>query len=117
MADPVLTHAALLLLGTFVASVSQAMLKGAAMRPHGSLLGEYLDPLVIAAYLLLFGTTVLSTLAYRGIPLSMGPILEATSYLYVTVFGATIFKERLTRRKAVALALILLGIAIFSLGV
>ena len=37
------------------------------------------------------GCTFLTMLAYKGIPLSLGPVLEATSYLYVTVFGVTIF--------------------------
>ena len=46
----------------------------------------------------------------------MGPILEATSYVYVTVFGVTIFKEKMTRKKLVALGLILAGICVYSFG-
>ena len=53
--------------------------------------------------------------AYKGIPLSMGPVLEATSYIYVTIFGVTIFKEKLNRRKLIGLALIVLGIIVYSL--
>ena len=45
----------------------------------------------------------------------MGPVLEATGYLYVTVFGVTIFHERMNGKKAAALALILLGIAVYAL--
>ena len=43
--------------------------------------------MVIFAHAMFVGTTFLSIIAYRGIPLSMGPILEATSYIYVTIFG------------------------------
>ena len=57
----------------------------------------------------------MSIYAYKGIPLSMGPVLEATSYIYVTVFGVTIFKEKLNRRKLIGLALIVLGIIVYSL--
>jgi drug/metabolite transporter (DMT)-like permease len=91
------------------------MLKKAALKTYDSPIREYLNPLVIFAYVLFVGTTFLSILAYRGIPLSMGPILESTSYIYVTVFGVTIFKEKVNRRKVLALCLIFTGIVIYSL--
>ena len=113
----ILSHAALLLLGTFLAAISQVMLKKEAQREHATLLAEYLNPRVIGAYAIFVGTTLLSVLAYRGIPLSMGPVLEATSYFYVTFFGVRIFGERMTRRKWLALALILCGICVYAAGV
>lgn len=108
-------YVCLLLLGTFLASISQVMLKKAALRSYENKLQEYLNPLVIIAYVIFFGTTFLSIFAYRGIPLSMGPVLEATSYIYVTVFGVTIFKEKLNVRKLFALTLIVGGILVYSL--
>ena len=71
-----------------------------------------MNPLVIIAYAMFVGTTFLSILAYRGLPLSMGPVLEATSYIYVTIFGVTIFGEKMNRKKWIALALIVCGIVI-----
>ena len=117
MSAEVLSHAALLLLGTFLAAISQVMLKRAAMREYDSPMAEYLNPLVAGAYAIFVLTTLLSVLAYRGIPLSMGPVLEATSYFYVTLFGVRIFGERMTRRKWLALALILCGICVYAAGV
>lgn len=110
-----IAYASLILLGTFLASISQVMLKKAALRRYESKLHEYLNPLVIVAYIIFFGTTFLSIFAYRGIPLSMGPVLEATSYIYVTIFGVTIFKEKLNRQKLVALTMIVGGILVYSL--
>lgn len=107
-------YAAILLLGVFISAVSQVMLKKAAQKEYGSVIKEYLNPLVIFAYVLFVGTTLLSVLAYRGLPLSMGPILEATSYIYVTLFGVLIFKEKLNGKKLLALALIIIGIVIYS---
>lgn len=104
----------LLLSGVFISSVSQVMLKKASMKQYKSPILEYLNPLVIAAYILFFGTTFLSVLAYRGIPLSLGPVLEATSYIYVTFFGVVIFKERINKKKIVALACIICGILVYS---
>ena len=116
MSGSVLAFAALNLLGVFISAVSQVMLKKSASREHGSVVREYLNPLVIFAYALFVGATLLSVLSYRGIPLSMGPILDATGYLWVTLFGVLIFRERMSVRKLVALALIILGIVVYALG-
>ena len=110
-----LGYACVLLVSVFVSAVSQVMLKKAAMRTYPSHLAEYLNPLVIFAYVLFVGCTLLTVLAYQGIPLSLGPVLEATSYLYVTIFGVVIFHEHVGRDKIVALALILAGILVFAL--
>ena len=90
MGENTLLHAGILLFGVFIGAVSQ----------------------VILAYALFVGTTLLSVLAYRGLPLSLGPVLEATSYLYVTFFGVAIFHEKMNRKKLLALALILAGIVV-----
>ncbi|MBR0402535.1 MAG: multidrug ABC transporter [Lachnospiraceae bacterium] len=108
-------YACILLLGVFISAVSQVILKKAANREHGSFLKEYLNPPVIIAYVMFVGTTLLCVLAYRVIPLSMGPILEATSYIYVTIFGVLIFHERLNKNKVLAVILNLGGIAIYAL--
>ena len=50
---------------------------------------EYVNFSVIFTYLHIFFLfpTFLSIIAYKGITLSMGSVLEATSYIYVTFFG------------------------------
>ena len=98
MGENTLLHAGILLFGVFVGAISQVMLKKAAQKHYDSVLREYLNPLVILAYVLFVGTTLLSVLAYRGLPLSLGPVLEATSYIYVTFFGVTIFHEKMNRK-------------------
>lgn len=103
-----------LLVGVFVSSISQVMLKKAALKKYDSVIKEYLNPLVIFAYVLFFGTTFLSIIAYKGIPLSMGPVLEATSYIYVTIFGIK-FDEKINAKKKVALFLIVGGILFYSI--
>jgi len=110
-----LLYASFMLIGTFVSSVAQVLLKKEAGKPHGSLIKEYLNPRVVIAYIIFFGATFLSIFAYKVVPLSMGPILEATGYIWVTIFGITIFKEKLNREKVLALVLIVSGIAVYSL--
>lgn len=111
-----LIYACILLLGVFIGAISQVLLKKASMRHYNSYIQEYLNPLVIFAYVLFVGTTFLSIYAYRGIPLSMGPVLEATSYIYVTIFGIKIFHEKLNKRKLIALVFIMTGIIIYSIS-
>lgn len=105
------------LLGVFVAAVSQVMLKIAAQRDYDNLFKEYLNPLVIFAYILFFMTSLMIIYAYKQVPLTYGPILEASSYIFVTIFGVAIFKEKFGWRRGLALMLILVGIVIFSFGV
>ena len=75
---------------------------------------EYLNKYVVAAYGIFVLATFLSIYAYKGIPFSMGAVLESTSYLYITLFGAYFFKEKITLQKVVALIFIVFGIIIYS---
>lgn len=115
MTQAQLPYVLLYLGSTFLASVSQVLLKKAALREHKSLLAEYTDWRVILGYGLFVGCTLLTMLAYKGVPLNVGPVLEATGYLYVTVFGVAIFHEKMNPKKILALALILAGIVIYAL--
>ena len=115
MSKEMMLYSGFILLGTFISSVSQVMLKKAALKQYDNKIQEYLNPLVITAYAIFFGATLLAILAYRVVPLSIGPILETTSYLYVTFFGVVIFKENINKKKILALGLIIVGICIYSL--
>lgn len=108
-------YAGLLLLGVFISAVSQVILKKAASKEHKNLLQEYFNIPVMVAYGMFFLATLLSVLAYRKLPLSLGVILDTSSYFFVTLFGVTIFKEKLTLRKIIALTLIIAGILCCSL--
>ena len=114
MNGQLILYACIMLLGVFNSSVAQVLLKKAAQKQYGSVLEEYLNWPVITAYAIFFAATFLSIYAYKVVPLSMGPILEATGYIYVTIFGVTIFHEKLDRWKLIALALIIGGIIVYS---
>lgn len=104
------------LVGVFLSAVSQVMLKRAAMKKYDTVLKEYLNPTVIVAYILFVGTTFLSVFAYKKIPLSIGPMLEATGYIYIMYFGNKFFNEKINKKKCMALFCIVVGIVVFSLG-
>ncbi|MBR3104117.1 MAG: EamA family transporter [Lachnospiraceae bacterium] len=103
-----------LLLGTLVSSIAQVFLKKASQKEYKSVIQEYLNPVVILSYAVFFGATLLGVYAYKGIPLSMGPVLEATGYIYIMIFGVKIFHESFNRWKALAIGMILAGIIVYS---
>ena len=72
-------------------------------------------PYLIVGYALFVGCTMLTMIAYRGIPMNLGAILETAGYVYVTIFGITLFHERMSKRKVCALVLILTGIMVYTI--
>lgn len=108
-------HAGFMLLSVFLSTISQVMLKKSAKKQHDAWWKEYLNSWVISAYALYIVTTLLAILAYRVIPLSMGIILNATGYFYMAFFGVKLFGEKLTRKRMIALLLLVCGIVIYAL--
>lgn len=105
----------ILILSVFAASVSQILLKISANRTHSSGLREYLNKYVIAGYGLLFLSTLLTMAALKRVPLSWSPVIESASYIFVSVMGYFVLKERFSKRKLLGLLVILVGILVFSL--
>ena len=112
---PDIRYVLLFLLSVFLSSVSQIILKKSAGKSHGSFIQEYLNPPVIIAYGIFFCSSLMTVLAYRSVPLSMGAVLEATGYIWVTILGVLFLKEKLNLRKFIGLGCIITGIVLFSL--
>ena len=102
------------LLSVFISSFSQILLKMSANCKHSSLLEEYLNPRTIIAYSIFFASSLMTVYAYKGVPLSMGPVVEASGYIWVTILGKMILEESIPVKKLVGLCFIVLGIFIFS---
>lgn len=98
-----------------LSSVSQLMLKVSANKTYPSKVAEYLNPWVICAYLLFFATTLIMVFAYRVIPLSLGPLIEALGYVFIALIGFVILREKITRKKALGMVLIIIGVVISTL--
>ncbi len=103
------------LCSVFISSVSQVLLKSSANKEHGNALKEYLNPKVIIAYGMFFLATLITILAYKYVPLSMGGILESSGYIFVAVLSYIFLHEKISKRKMLGLAVILLGILVFNL--
>lgn len=108
-------YVAVFFLSVFVASVSQILLKKSALKKYDSQLGEYMNPYVIIAYGMLVVSMCMTIFAYKGVDLKTGPVIEATSYLYVAVMSAVFLKEKIKMKKKIGLLVIVLGIIISNL--
>ncbi len=104
------------LVSVLISSISQVMLKTSANKSYKNRILEYLNPRVISAYALFFLSTVVTVIAYKYVPLSSGPILESAGYIFVAVLGYFFLHEKLSKKKLIGMGLILVGIALFSLG-
>ena len=100
------------LITPLLSAISQLILKKAADNPKFTGIRAYLNLPVIFAYGLFFGCMLLNVIALRYIDLSLGSLMEAASYLYVMLLSWLILKEKITRRKLIGNALILLGIVL-----
>lgn len=113
--NELLLYIGLFLASTFISSISQIMLKLSAKRQYRSCIQEYVNPLVITAYILFFGCTFITLYALKVVPLSMAAILEASGYIFVTVLSRIFLKEKISRRKLAGLVVIMAGLVIYSL--
>lgn len=105
----------LFLFSVFISAVSQIILKISANQEHKSKIAEYLNPRVIGAYSFFLISTVLSAISYRGVPLSIGPALECTGYVYIAVLSVLILKEKISKKKILGNVLIIAGIMVCAL--
>lgn len=104
-----------MLLSSFLAAVSQVMLKLSARKKYKHPLAEYLNPLVISAYIILLLTMVMNIYAYSGMDYKLGPILTTASYIFVVILSVSVLKEKISLKKALGVCMIIIGILVFSL--
>ena len=103
------------IISVLISSIAQVMLKAEADKKHESRLKEYLNPMVITAYGIFFLSTFLTMYALKYVPLTYSPIIEPLSYIFVPVIGVLVLKEKISRRRVLGIAVMLVGIAVFSM--
>ncbi len=112
----VIIFSGVFLCSVLISSISQILLKKSADRTYDSRLKEYLNPLVIVAYIMFFCSMMITMYCYRYVDVSAGPIFESAGYVFVGILGFIFLKEKFTVKKTIGMVLILLGIVVFSFG-
>ena len=110
-----LWYVILFLFSVLISSISQVLLRKSALRAYKSRLEEYINPLVIGAYIIFLGATLLTMIAYRVIPLSWGPIFEASGYIFIGILSFLFLDERISHQKLLGMTLIISGMVVYSL--
>lgn len=105
----------LMIVSVAVASSSQILLKKSALKKYDSVIGEYLNPYVIAGYGMLFLSMIMTITVYSGIEYKRVPVMESIGYIFVMVLSRFFFKEKITRNKLIGTILILAGVFIFNM--
>ncbi len=112
----VIIFSGVFLCSVLISSISQILLKKSADRTYDSRIKEYLNPLVIVAYIMFFCSMMITMYCYRYVDVSAGPIFESAGYVFVGILGFIFLKEKFTIKKTIGMVLILLGIVVFSFG-
>ena len=108
-----LIYSGIYLIGVIISSFAQILLKKSADTKHESLIKEYLNFKTLFAYAVFFGATLCSVFAYKYVPLSVGPILESTQYIFIAVLSYLFLKEKISKKKLIGLTIIIIGVLIY----
>lgn len=104
-----------MVLSSFLASISQVLLKKSAKRTYSQKIKEFVNPYVISGYILLMLTMVMNVFAFQYLPYKVGPIISTLSYVFVFLLSYFIFKEKITKQKFLGIILIICGVLLFNL--
>ncbi len=113
--NKVLIYSSIYLLGVIVSAFAQILLKKSANIERENKIKEYLNFKTIFAYGIFFGATLCSVFAYKYVPLSMGPILGTTEYIFVALLSYWLLKEKIGKKKLIGLVTIIIGVLVFSI--
>lgn len=106
----------IVIIGVFLCSAAQLMLKSSASRKHRFFAGVILNWRVMVSYGIMFATLITNIYAMKhGVLLKDMPILEATGYVFVPLLSSFFLAEKISRYTICAIVLIILGIIVFYL--
>lgn len=103
----------LFLFAVVLAGFGQIALKKGALERNRSLLRQYVNMHVVLGYFLMLCSMGMVSVAYRGIPLKAGPVLDSLGFIIVPVLSYIFFNEKLTRVKGLGFLIIACGVLIF----
>lgn len=104
----------LVISSVFLAACAQMLLKQGARQQYAKWWQQYVNAWVISGYAIMFATMMINVFAMsRGVQIKELSIIESMSYLFVPALSFFVFKETLTWRKILAIAIIIIGVIVF----
>lgn len=106
----------LVIISALIAVVSQMMLKQSARKEHANWWREYINVWVIGGYGLMVVSLIINLIAiHMGILAQEVSIIECINYLLIPLAAWMVFKEPITKRKMLAIGVIMVGVVVFFL--
>ena len=103
----------ILIFSVVVAAFAQILLKKSAEKTYTSPIREYLNAYVIFGYGLMFLSMFITIMAYSGLEFTNVPVIESLGYIVVMFLSYLFFKEKITNRKLLGMAVIMAGIFVY----
>lgn len=104
----------LVILSVLAAAGAQMLLKQGARKQYSTFWKQYLNPWVISGYGIMGASLLLNIFCLsHGVQVKEVSVVESLSYLFVPLLSWLFFKETITWRKAGAIAVIMVGMAVF----
>ena len=104
----------LVIVSVLSAAGAQMLLKHGAKKEYSSFLRQYLNPWVIGGYGIMGCALLLNIFCLsHGVQVKEVSTIESLSYLFVPLLSWLFFKEKITWRKAGAIAVIMAGVVVF----
>ena len=98
------------LLSIIIASYSQIILKKGAEQKN-----IYINKYTIVGYTLMVISTLFTLIGYKGVDLTLSGVLQALSFVFVPIFSLILLKEKINKQTIIGIAVIILGIIIYSI--
>ena len=106
----------LVIISVLSAAGAQMLLKQGAKKHYTSFIRQYLNPWVVGGYGIMGCSLLLNIFCLsRGVLVKEISIIESLSYLFMPTLSWLFFKEKVTWRKAGAIAVIMVGVVVFFL--
>ena len=103
-------------ISTLMGAASQMMLKRSAQQRYSSWWREYINIWVISGYTIMVLSLLINLWAIHiGVLAQEVSIIECINYLLIPLGAWWVFKEPITRRKALAIGVIIIGVIVFFL--
>lgn len=104
----------LVIFSVLAAAGAQMLLKQGAKKNYPTFIRQYLNPWVIGGFGIMGVSLLLNILCLsRGVQVKEISVIESLSYMFVPALSRLFFKERISWRKAGAIAIIVSGVIVF----
>ena len=103
----------ILIVSVVIASFAQILLKKSAEKTYTSPIREYLNAYVIFGYGLMFLSMFMTIMSYGGLDFTNVPVIESLGYIVVMFLSYLFFKEKITKKKLLGMAVIMAGIFVY----